>query len=253
MADTGDFDRNTSMRIESMTYDLQREIRDVYTQLEQIQDRDAARMCFIDPQTSEKIPEQNYDRESCSSELAALKPQLSMDLEGLPLESRNQFISITVVPTSSQSSLGHCHCRCHQRSTTRSPKAFDRFAGVLFTGYSGIACLALQCNVSSCRNSCPMTRKGVAAVKYFFPSWFLSWAVSLSIRFTEWGFDYNFRLMHCVCYSSPIFLSAYRGDAASMKMLLKAKMGSPFDVTAGKRQKSLLTVLIPHIVISSHF
>ena len=242
------------MRIESMTYDLRRELREVQAQLEQFRDHDAAKMCFMNSLASELVPERHFDEKPSSSELAvAVKPYLSGDFEELPTEPRNHCFSITVTPVSSQGSYEHCNCRCHQRNTTRSPKAFDRVAGVLFAGYSGIPCLALQCNINSCRNSCPMTSKGVASVQYFFPSWCLSWAVSLWIKHSQGGFDYNFRLMHCVSYSSPIFLSAYRGDAASMKMLLKAKMGSPFDVAAGERQKSLLTVLIPHVVIFSLF
>lgn len=236
------------MRIESMTYDLRRELR------EHIQDYNAARMCFVDSLVSEEVTEQHIDENRSSSELAvAVKPYLNEDLQVFSKEPRDHIISITVTPISSQGVHGHCRCRCHQRNTIRSPKAFDRVAGVLFAGYSSIACLAPQCNINSCRNYCPMTSKDFASVKYFFPSWFLSWAVSLRIRNFEWGFDYAFRLMHCVSYSSPIFLSAYRGDATSMKMLLKAKMGSPFDVTAGERQKTLLTVLISFMAVFSPF
>ena len=236
------------MRIESMTLNLRSELREVSAQLQQMKDHNAARL--VGSLASELAFEQHVDQKPTSSELV-VKPHLSGDFKQLPPGTRDHFISITVTAIPSQGSHGHCPCRCHYRNTSRSPKALDRIAGVLFAGYSGFPCLAPPCNVNSCRNSCPMTTKSVASVKYFFPSWFLSWAVSLWIRSSEWGFDYNVRFMHCVSYSSPIFVSAYRGDAASMKMLLKAKRGSPFDVTAGARQKSLLTVLIPRMVIFS--
>lgn len=58
------------------------------------------------------------------------------------------------------------------------------------------------------------------------------------------GFDFNLRVLHYVHYSSPIFQCAYQGDSLGMKNLLKARLGSPFDMTSGP-QRSLLGVWLP--------
>lgn len=136
-----------------------------------------------------------------------------------------------------------CNCSCHERHSVRSPRATDRFIGTLFAGYLGVPYLYRGCNKSSCMRSCSSSQISIS-LTYFLPLWFLSKAITLSIQQHIWGLDYNIRVNHCVSFSSAIFQYAYQGNASGIKSILKARSGSPFDITYGA-QRSLLGVWSP--------
>lgn len=133
-----------------------------------------------------------------------------------------------------------CDCCCHHRYSKRSSRVLDQVFGTLFAGYSGVSSLIPRCNVLGCKQSCASSDI-MLSLNYLFPLWLLSWGFTLAFKTTIGGFDHSFRLFHCVEYSSPIFRYAYEGDVARMKALLKARLGSPFDVTS-EPQRSLLGV-----------
>ena len=133
-----------------------------------------------------------------------------------------------------------CNCCCHQRHSDRSPRFVDGIIGTFFAGYYGIPYLAPRCTMHSCAQTC-LVSDFLLTVTYFFPTWFLSWAVTLAFKKSYSGFDYSFRVANCVKNSSPIFQCAYQGDVAGIKVLLRSNLGSPFDITP-KPERSLLGV-----------
>lgn len=141
----------------------------------------------------------------------------------------------------------NCNCSCHERHSTRSPRATDRIIGTLFTGYLDVPFFYRRCNKSDCKRPCSNSQISIS-LTYFFPLWFLSKAISLSIQQHIWGFDYNLRVNHCVSFSSAIFQYSYQGNTSGIKSILKARSGSPFDITYGT-QRSLLGVWPPFSLI----
>ena len=146
-----------------------------------------------------------------------------------------------------QSISSHCNCSCHERHSTRTPRLTDKFLGTLFGSfdvpYSSRECL-------SCIRSCPSSQF-MFSLTYFFPFWLLSWAITLSFQKCKWGLDHSFRVINCVSFSSPIFQHAYQGHVSEMKSLLKARLGSPFDVTP-ETQKSLLVVWFIFVLLKAY-
>lgn len=138
------------------------------------------------------------------------------------------------------SSMTMCQCCCHYKHLSRSPRVVDRIFGSLFTVYSGVSNAAPRCNVSGCAQSCAGPDIALS-LTYLFPSWLLSWGISLKFTQATAGFNHNFRVIQYVEYSSPIFRCAYEGDVPRMKALLKGRLESPFDMTYEPR-RSLLKV-----------
>ena len=155
----------------------------------------------------------------------------------LPSEAKNQGDMNTSIATSS---MTICQCCCHYKYFNRSPRVVDRIFGTLFTVYSGVSNAAPRCNVSSCAQSCAGPDIALS-LTFLFPSWLLSWGISLKITQATAGFNQNFRVIQYMEHSSPMFRCAYEGDVAQMKALLKGRLGSPFDMTYEPR-RSLLRV-----------
>ena len=139
-----------------------------------------------------------------------------------------------------QQASQQCKCCCHQRYSNRSSRFVDGIIGTFFAGYCGIPYLALECTVRSCTQTC-LISDSLLTITYFFPTWLLSCAFTFVFKMSTLGFDYTFRFANCVSYSSPIFQCAYQGDIEGIKVILRSKLGSPFDVTT-EPQRSLLGV-----------
>ena len=143
-----------------------------------------------------------------------------------------------------------CNCCFHERYSKRSPRVADRTVGTLFVEYSNLPYLIGLYKKSSYAQSCTGSHFRFS-LAYFFPIWFLSCAIILVVQDHARGFDFNFRVLRYVSYSSPIFQYAYQGDALGMKNLLGRRLGSPFDVTSGP-QRSLLGVRLSFTHKHSH-
>ena len=133
-----------------------------------------------------------------------------------------------------------CKCCCHRKHSNRSFRFLDGITGTLFVGHCRTPYLALGCNLRSCTQTCLLS-DFLFTLTYFFPTWLLSWAIKSAFKISTSGFDYNFRVLNCVSYSSPIFQCAYQADVAGIEALLRSKSGSPFDVTP-EPQRSVLGV-----------
>jgi hypothetical protein len=161
-------------------------------------------------------------------------------VEDSPRECKDEAMMMAMNTSYVSNLAPTCDCCCHHRYSKRSFRIFDQVFGTFFAGYSGVSSVVPRCNVLSCTQSCASSDI-MLSLNYFFPQWLLSWGFTLALTTTIRGFDHTFRLFHCVEYSSPIFRYAYEGDVARMKALLKARLGSPFDVTS-EPQRSLLGV-----------
>ena len=146
----------------------------------------------------------------------------------------------TVPSWRSKSSI--CTCLCYQRRSKRTARSMSRVFGALYVAYSGVPYLNTRCRSCNALKRRQRTQTDVlVSFTYFFPAWLLPWAVRLVVERSQPRFDYNFRIFHCVSYSSRIFQCAYQGDIVGMKSILQKKAGSPFDVTS-EPQHSLLVV-----------
>ena len=153
---------------------------------------------------------------------------------------RNEVSNTREIALSLQNEEPQCNCCSHEKYFKRSPHVADKALGTLFVGYSDIPFLISLCKSLNKARSCTGSHF-MFSLAYFFPIWFLSCAILLIVQDHPLGFDINLRVLHYVSYSSPIFQCAYQGDSLGMKSLLKRRLASPFDVTAGPR-RSLLGV-----------
>ena len=233
-------DRNTSIRLETTVHALRQyiaKIQDDQARMKEIHGQHVVKMeIFMELITKTIVshPEMTSERDQNDGTLNPTWNQNTNEPWGAnPVATPMNSVHVADIEP-------QCKCRCHNRSSKRSPQVMDQIIGSLFAGYSGIPCLIPQCNVLSCQRSCPNPDVTVS-VTYFFPAWILSQAFTLAFKRSVGGFDYNIRIINCVSYLSLIFQYAYQGDVSRMKSLLKSKLGSPFDVTSNP-QRSLLGV-----------
>ena len=161
-------------------------------------------------------------------------------VEESSLEYKNEALTMAMKTLYISNLAPRCDCCCHHRYSKRSSRVFDQLFGTIFAGYSDVSSVVPRCNNLGCTQSCASSDI-MLSLSYFFPLWLLAWGFTLALTTTIRGFDHKIRIFHCVEYSSPIFRYAYEGDVARMKALLKARLGSPFDVMS-KLQRSLLGV-----------
>ncbi len=236
---------STYLRMETIAYSLRNDLartQEDQARLEKSHRQSFVRLeTFMEPLTRIYVDHQqitaNRDHKGLLG--AVQDPTKGLHTKDCSSEYGDQAVAITVNATSISNIAPQCKCCCHQKYSKRSPRLVDRIVGTLFTGYSGIPGLGPRCNVHSCVHSCP-SPDAMLSLTYFFPTWFISGAITMALKKTTRGF-YNIRVIRYVSYSSPIFQYAYQGDISGMKALLKGRLGSPFDVTP-ETQRSLLGV-----------
>ena len=202
----------------------------------------------IDSLLSTVLDQQSLIRQ-CHEKSTELSHCLSGDETPLPAPGTSEVqMAGTNVPSWRSKTPGRT-CLCHRRRFKRTARSISRMFGALYIAYSGIPYLNSRCrSCNALERGHPPQADVLLSFTYLFPAWLVPWAMTLVVNGSQPKFDYNFRVFHCVSYSSQIFQCAYQGDVPGMKRILQNKAGSPFDVTS-EPQHSLLVVsyALPHL------
>ena len=135
----------------------------------------------------------------------------------------------------------NCTCVCHRRSNIRTPQPLHRILGVLFIGYVGMPRITPSCDTKACiQRSSP-----TAVVTYFFPMWFLAWAVSLILRLSSYkGPQLSLTVSRIVAGSSAIFEYAITGKIDDVKTVLSHRIATPRNIGSNDGYSVLMVSLI---------
>ena len=132
-----------------------------------------------------------------------------------------------------------CQCQCHLRGRWRTHRLLDHFIGSLFVGYSRTPRSSLPCSTASCARY----QSTLVSVIYVFPQWFLQHILSIILAYNRPdGPALNLRTFRVISDSSKCFWLAATGNVAEMRDMFKKGEASPFDVSSGARQATLLMV-----------
>ena len=120
-----------------------------------------------------------------------------------------------------------CNCHCHRRPTKRTPKALDRFIGILFVGYFGLPYVNEPCDDTDCAQ-----RSGFnIRLAYIFPTWLLTRALVFLLNYSPVrGPELNIRVPRIVSNNSRILTCAINGDVDGMREMPNHGLGSPMDI-----------------------
>ena len=129
-----------------------------------------------------------------------------------------------------------CKCLCHVR-TTVGYRFLNKFLGSLFVGYIGFPYITPKCDDSHCRRRAD----SVTSITYVFPLWLLARALSIALKWSPHaGPELVIRVPPVVSNTSAIFSLAHKGDVEGVRMLLSARLGSPYDVDESNGSTALM-------------
>jgi len=117
-----------------------------------------------------------------------------------------------------------------RKANVRTPRAFNDFIGSLCVGYLNLACKDSSCHDQSCRPK----SKSSYCLKYHFPHWFLSYAISVFFQLSgSSGPEIVIRMPKVRPANSDVFYFACTGNIDGMRSLFKSGLASPDDVEYG--------------------
>ena len=117
-----------------------------------------------------------------------------------------------------------------RRATMQTPRAFNDFLGSLCLGYLSLACGDTTCHDRSCR---PRSQSSLC-LKYHFPYWFVTYAISILIRVRQnSGPEIVLRMPKVRPANSDVFYFACTGNTDGMRYLFQSGLASPDDVEHG--------------------
>ena len=121
-----------------------------------------------------------------------------------------------------------CDCRCHTYKRASATQGLQSILGTLFLGYTGLPIVTPECSNSRCRRC----SESYVQFNYFFPSWFLTWAVSAAIRTSGSKIpEIKLRVLNLRGTYEKVFQSAISGDADSIQFLFKTGRASVRDIS----------------------
>lgn len=129
-----------------------------------------------------------------------------------------------------------------RRANMRTPRALKDFVGSLCMGYLNIACTDSTCHDPSCR---PKSKSSLC-LKYHFPHWFLSYAISIFVRLSQTaGPEIMLRMPKVRPPNADVFYFACTGNIDGMRYLFKSGLASPDDVEYGTGLSALHASIKP--------
>ena len=118
----------------------------------------------------------------------------------------------------------NCKCSCHVQSVFKTPQVLQEITGYLLLGYSGRHILQQQCIPSCLRRTLkPMQ------MTYFFPRWFVSRAISISMSNTI-SPTLSIKSRRVVPEVNQLFSLSKFGDVEGIRCLFNNRLASPDDV-----------------------
>ena len=144
--------------------------------------------------------------------------------------SSNSLISIRAhIPTAKwHNCLAHCRCACHQERRFTSPFLLHNALGTLFLGYSGYPLNTLEhCTEIGCqaRGALKMS------INYFFPAWFLTRVLTMSLINTSCNeIQASLKITRVVPLGAEVFRLSRLNDVDGLKRLFSWGLATPNDV-----------------------
>ena len=156
-----------------------------------------------------------------SGSLADPKERNKVEPWGVELNVRRQTRAVCVPD---------CTCCCHRLTAWRSSSYLNSFLGRLFVGYIGLPWLTPDCDAIRCHR----ISEPAASIRYYFPKWFATHVLEMSIQFSQPdGVTQRLRVSHVVTDNSEGVRLTLDGDVEGLKRLLSSRKCSPFDTIEG--------------------
>lgn len=149
--------------------------------------------------------------------------------DGIPLnKASGPPIAIPVSPMNiSRNACSKCACACHRKQNLRTPAILTKVAGNMMLGYNGSIIFQQRCSVTACRKRSDRSPQ----ISYYFPSWFVQRAITLSMTSTAFGTPtLNLKVRRVVSEMSELFRLSRFGDVQGVQTLFSAQEASPDDV-----------------------
>ena len=118
----------------------------------------------------------------------------------------------------------NCMCSCHVQSAFKTPQLLQQITGYLLLGYSGRHILQQQCIPSCFRR----TLKSMQ-MTYFFPRWFVSRAISISLT-NAISPTLSIKFRRVVPEVNQLFSLSKFGDVEGIRSLFDNRVASPDDI-----------------------
>jgi hypothetical protein len=174
-------------------------------------------------QQTEKIL---FEDISVNVELAHYNLQKGAVKAGKSLEPTSEQISISV--RQFEGCHVSCSCICHKKSRLSTPSFLNNIFGSLFVEYTGTPLGKLKCSLGSCRSrtAVPSTH-----FTYYFPQWFLSAAVDVTILRGTFGEpSAALAVKNVRDRDHDLFKAVYRGDLPHLRDLFTHGNARPSDI-----------------------
>ena len=185
------------------------------------------------PNSSISRLQENQVQPNGLSEPAVMEINSQQELSSL-INIRTKAISLRV------SCSSWCSCVCHAKRSLRFSRRLRNIIGVLFVGYSGLPVITPPCNEKKCRQRSAPTIE----ITYYFPTWFLSRALSFSASLTaQMGPELILKMPRMVGWDSPVWRLSRIDDRPRLQGLLGSGEASPYDIN--EYGQSALHVCIP--------
>ena len=121
-----------------------------------------------------------------------------------------------------------CPCVCHNQRSLATSGLLGHIMGRLFVGYTGLPFTGKSCNIASCR----LKQTPFVNMEYWFPPWFLHYAVRLNVAFqSAAGLHLQLRTLRRVPDSAECVRFALTGNIDGMRELFVKGLASPQDVS----------------------
>lgn len=176
--------------------------------------------------TVDPLLEQRTQSESSVYDVAtSMKPLNASIDQSAEIEKLNSLSMAVMRPGKTMRLCSpNCRCSCHVQSVFRTPQLLQQITGYLLLGYSGSHILQQQCIPSCLRNNA----KSIQMI-YFFPRWFVSRAISVSLANTI-SPTFSIKFRRVVPEASQLFSLSKFGDVDGIKSLFDNGLASPDDV-----------------------
>jgi len=140
-----------------------------------------------------------------------------------------------------------CACRCHSSTRFNMPQLLQSVIGQLFVGYTGLPTLMSSCDLPT--DTCQGTGQSFMQINYYFPTWFLSRALTFSLRTSEFQRpEHSLRMLNVRSPLESLFAGAGSNDAALVRSVITNNQGSVLYVTDRDGHSALyLAVKLSHV------
>ncbi len=160
----------------------------------------------------------------CDAATSTKPPNVSID-QSAGIERLNSLsMAVTRPGKTMRLCSPNCRCSCHVQSVFKTPQLLQQITGYLLLGYSGSHILQQLC-IPSCLRRNPKSMQ----MTYFFPRWFVSRAISISLT-NAISPTLSIKSRRVVPEVNQLFSLSKFGDVDGIRCLFDNRLASPDDV-----------------------